>query len=113
MERVGTVLMGGIPDRVPGLPVLTSAARRITGVPFAEWAQDGELHAKCQLQAQELLGLEGMDVFVDLSVEAGDLGQEIVFPVDDTPHPIMIIPTSKPRMTIYRSKELIPPRVPA
>ena len=56
-------------------------------MPFAEWARDGELHAKCQLQAQELLGMEGMDVFVDLSVEAGDLGQEIVFPADDTPHP--------------------------
>jgi uroporphyrinogen decarboxylase len=66
---------------------MTGAARRITGVPFAEWAQDGELHAKCQLHAQELLGLEGMDVFVDLSVEAGDFGQEIVFPADDVPHP--------------------------
>ena len=87
LERVGTVLHGGIPDRVPGQPLVSGAARRVYGVTYAEWAQDGELAAKCQLQAQELLGLEGMGAFIDLSVEAGDLGQEIVFPMERTPHP--------------------------
>jgi uroporphyrinogen decarboxylase len=66
---------------------VSSAARRVYGVTYAEWAQNGELAAKCQLQAQELLGFDGMGAFVDLSVEAGDLGQEMVFPVDSTPHP--------------------------
>jgi len=87
LERVGTVLQGGIPDRVPAAPLVCGASRRVYGVTYAEWAQDGELAAKCMLQAQELIGFDGMLTLVDLSVEAADLGQEMVFPVEDTPHP--------------------------
>ena len=87
LERVATVLQGGIPDRVPAAPLVCGAARRVYGVTYAEWAQDGELAAKCMLQAQELIGFDGMLTLVDLSVEAADLGQEMVFPVEDTPHP--------------------------
>ena len=39
------------------------------------------------LQAQELIGFDGMLTLVDLSVEAADFGQEMVFPIEDTPHP--------------------------
>lgn len=87
LERVGTVLQGGIPDRVPAAPLVCGASRRVYGVTYAEWAQDGELAAKCMLQAQELIGFDGILTLVDLSVEAADLGQEMVFPVEDTPHP--------------------------
>ena len=87
LERVGTVLQGGIPDHVPAQPVVFAAARRVYGVTYVEWAQDGELAAKCSLQAQVLLGFEGMGAFVDLSVEAAGFGQEVVYPVDDTPRP--------------------------
>lgn len=87
LERVGTVLQGGIPDRVPAAPLVCGASRRVYGVTYAEWAQDGELAAKCMLQAQELIGFDGILTLVDLSVEAADFGQEMVFPVENTPHP--------------------------
>jgi uroporphyrinogen decarboxylase len=39
------------------------------------------------LQAQDLIGFDGILTLVDLSVEAADLGQEMVFPIEDTAHP--------------------------
>ncbi|MGD1975155.1 MAG: uroporphyrinogen decarboxylase family protein [Desulfobacterales bacterium] len=87
LERVGTVLQGGIPDRVPAAPLICGAARRVYGVTYEEWAQDGELMAKSMVQAQELIGFDGILGLVDLSVEAADLGQKMVYPVEDTPHP--------------------------
>jgi uroporphyrinogen decarboxylase len=87
LERVGTVLQGGIPDRVPAAPLVCGAARRVYGITYEEWAQDGELMAKSMLQAQELIGFDGILGLVDLSVEAADLGQKMVYPIEDTPHP--------------------------
>jgi uroporphyrinogen decarboxylase len=59
LERVGAVIEGKLPDRVPVMPFMLGATRRAYGVTYAEWAQDGELAAKCQLQAQELIGYDG------------------------------------------------------
>ena len=87
LERVAAALQHKEADRVPAAPLVCGAARRVYGVTYAEWAQDGELAAKCMLQAQELIGFDGMLTLVDLSVEAADLGQEMVFPMEDTPHP--------------------------
>lgn len=87
LERIGTVLQGGIPDRVPAAPLICGASRRVYGTTYAEWSQDGELAAKCMLQAQELIGFDGILGLVDLSVEAADFGQEMVYPLEDTAHP--------------------------
>jgi uroporphyrinogen decarboxylase len=87
LERVASALQHKEADRVPAAPLVCGASRRVYGVTYAEWAQDGELAAKCMLQAQELIGFDGMLSLVDLSVEAADFGQEMVFPVEDTPHP--------------------------
>jgi uroporphyrinogen decarboxylase len=87
LERIATVLQGGIPDRVPAGPLVCGASRRVYGVTYEEWAQDGEIMAKSQMQAHDLIGYDGWLGLVDLSVEAADFGQEMVFPVEDTPHP--------------------------
>lgn len=87
LERVGTVLQGGIPDRVPAAPLVCGAARRVYGVTYEEWSQDGEIMAKSMLQAQDLIGFDGILGLVDLSVEAADFGQKMVYPVEDTAHP--------------------------
>ena len=87
LERVGTVLQGGIPDRVPTAPLVCGASRRIYGVTYDEWSQDGELMAKSMIQAQDLIGFDGFLGLVDLSVEAADFGQKMVFPIEDTAHP--------------------------
>ena len=87
LERVAAALQHKEADRVPAAPLVCGASRRVYGVTYAEWAQDGELAAKCQLQAQELIGYDGILTLVDLSVEAADFGQEMVYPLEDTPHP--------------------------
>lgn len=74
-------------DQVPCCPMICAASRRVYGVTYAEWAKDGELAAKCMLQAQELIGFDFFLTLVDLSVEAADFGQEVVFPMEGTPHP--------------------------
>ncbi|MEE9419682.1 MAG: uroporphyrinogen decarboxylase family protein [Desulfatiglandaceae bacterium] len=87
LERIGTALQHKEADRVPAGPLVCGAARRVYGVTYAEWAQDGELQGKSMVQAVELIGVDGCLQLVDLSVEAADLGQEIVFPEENTPHP--------------------------
>ena len=87
LERVVNALQHKEADRVPAAPLVCGASRRIYGVTYAEWAQDGEIQGKSMLQAQEVIGFDGCLTLVDLSVEAADLGQEVVFPTEDTPHP--------------------------
>lgn len=87
LERVETVLQGGIPDRVPAAPLICGAARRVYGCTYSEWSQDSELMAKSMIQAQELIGFDCILGLVDVSVEAADLGQKVLFPTEDTAHP--------------------------
>lgn len=87
LERVVEALQHREADRVPCAPLICGASRRVYGVTYAEWAKDGELAAKCMLQAQELIGHDAFLTLVDLSVEAADFGQEVVYPVENTPHP--------------------------
>lgn len=87
LERVGAALQFKEADRVPAAPLICGASRRVYGTTYAEWSQDGELAAKCMLQAHELIGFDGILTLVDLSVEAADLGQEMVYPLEDTAHP--------------------------
>lgn len=87
MERCVAALQHKEGDRVPCCPMIAGASRRVYGVSYAEWAQDGELQGKCMLQAQELVGFDFFLCLVDLSVEAADFGQEMVYPVENTPHP--------------------------
>lgn len=87
LERVASALQHKEADRVPAVPLVCGASRRVYGVTYDEWSKDGELAAKCMLQAQELIGFDGMLTLVDLSVEAADFGQEMVYPIEDTAHP--------------------------
>ncbi len=87
LERIGTVLQGGIPDRVPAAPLICGASRRVYGVTYEEWSQDGEIMAKSMIQAHDLIGFDGILGLVDLSVEAADLGQKMIYPIEDTAHP--------------------------
>ena len=68
-----------------GRPLVCGASRRVYGCTYAEWAQDGELMAKSMIQATELIQPDGVLTLVDLSVEAADFGQEVIYPIEDTP----------------------------
>lgn len=112
LERVATVLQGGIPDRVPACPLVCGASRRVYGVTYEEWSQDGEIMAKSMIQAQDLIGFDGILGLVDLSVEAADLGQSMVYPVEDTAHPDYNNPAIKTPDDYFKIEQIDPTKSP-
>jgi uroporphyrinogen decarboxylase len=83
LERVLAAIQMKEVDRVPCIPLVGGASRRVYGCGYEEWSTDGEIAAKSLLQAQSLLGFDAIVTEIDLNVEASDLGQEICFPDDD------------------------------
>ena len=87
LERCVAAIQFKEADRVPVCPIVCGVRRRVYGITYAEWAQDYELRAKSWIQSQQLFGYDAIVTLVDLSVEAADFGQEVVYPTEDTPHP--------------------------
>ncbi len=86
-ERISAALSFQEADRVPVIPLVCGASRRVDGLTYREWSRDPELAARSFLQAQELLGYDSMVTLADLSVEAAGFGAKIHYPLEDTPHP--------------------------
>ena len=118
LERVVLAMQHKEADRVPCAPLASGAARRVLGVTYAEYAQDADLAAQSQIQWVELTGSDAVCTFLDLSVEAADYGQEVKFPIEDTPqavfkHPFITstddyarLPVINPRKTTRMSVNL-------
>lgn len=87
IERLITTLRHREPDRVPCSPLVISGARRLTGVTMAEFATNPRTAADAISAAFELIGGEVVIPMIDLSVEAADFGQKIVYPVESTAYP--------------------------
>jgi len=87
LERILTTFRHKEPDRVPVTPVLCAGARQIAGVPFPEYAQDARKAAEVFSAGFEFVGGDLVILMLDLSVEASDFGQKILFPENSTPAP--------------------------
>ncbi|MEE9611078.1 MAG: uroporphyrinogen decarboxylase family protein [Desulfatiglandales bacterium] len=89
LERVAAALTFQEPDRVPVAPLVCGAAHRVAGITYGEWSRCDNVEAMVQghVDSIELLDLDGVVMLVDLSVEAGDFGCEVIFPEFDTAHP--------------------------
>jgi len=87
LERVLTTFRHKEPDRVPVTPILCSGARQITGTSFPEFALDAEKAADVYTAGFEFVGGDLVILLFDLSVEAADFGQAIIYPEDSTPRP--------------------------
>jgi len=87
LERVLTTFRHKEPDRVPVTPVLCSGARQIVGVPFPEYARSAERAAEVFAAGFEFVGGDLVILMLDLSVEAADFGQRMIYPEDSTPRP--------------------------
>ncbi len=86
LERALAALSYKKPDRVPVASLVCGASRRVLGVTYDKWSQDSELIATSLLQTHDLFNRE-FDIFVtlvDLSVEAGTLGQPVIYPIEST-----------------------------
>ena len=87
VERVLTAIQHKEPDRVPVTPLLNSAARQITGVSFPEYSLDADKTAEVFTAGFEFVGGDLVILLLDLSVEAADFGQKIIYPENSTARP--------------------------
>ncbi|MGQ9536483.1 MAG: uroporphyrinogen decarboxylase family protein [Actinomycetota bacterium] len=87
LERVLCAAFFKEPDRVPVAHFLLGAARRLTGISYREFSRQPEAAAEAYLAANEIIGGDVLYTVIDLSVEAADFGQEMVYPDTSTAHP--------------------------
>lgn len=87
LERVVLSLQHKEADRVPVYPILSGATRRLVGADYKTWANNAEVTAKAYIKATEQFGLDVIVTLTDLSVEAADFGQKLVYPENEAAHP--------------------------
>lgn len=87
LERVRLTLQHKEADHVPVYPLINSISRNYTGIDYATWSQNTELCAQSIIKATEQLNVDVICSLVDLSVEAADFGQKIIYPKDTAAHP--------------------------
>ncbi|MDT8272125.1 MAG: uroporphyrinogen decarboxylase family protein [Desulfomonilia bacterium] len=87
VERLITTLWHREPDRVPCCPLVISGSRRLIGASFPDFALKPETTARALMAAFDLIGGEVVIPMLDLSVEASDFGQTMIYPENSTPHP--------------------------
>ena len=117
IERVLLTLEGKETDRVPVCSLGAGCTRLTTGISFQQFSTDAHLAADALIAANRLVGDDIIFPFVDLSVEAADFGQKVIYPANTTAHPDyedllikvqddyerldVFDPTSSPRMSNY------------
>lgn len=87
LERVLVAVHHREPDRVPVFPFVLGGSRRLTGISYPELGREPAKTAEAYLAATEIIGGDALVSFIDLSVEAADFGQAMVYPEDTTAHP--------------------------
>lgn len=92
LERMLATIRHKTPDRVPVAPLANAVARRIIGVSFPEYSKSAEKAADVMTASVDFVGADFVVTLLDLSVEAADFGQEVLFPDHSTAHPNYLNP---------------------
>jgi uroporphyrinogen decarboxylase len=87
LERVALALQHKTPDRVPVYPLLNGISRHLVGANYRQWATDADTCAEAYIKITESEKLDIICTLTDLSVEAGDLGQDLNYPENEAAHP--------------------------
>lgn len=87
MERVLMTLKGEETDRVPVCSLAVGVSRKMTGTGFPDFSIRSDAAAESMILANQLVGDDVILCFTDLSVEAADFGQSIIYPDHSTAHP--------------------------
>lgn len=87
LERVNLTLQHKKADRVPVYPLINSVARKSLGISYEEWTRDVDLCAEAIIKTTDELDLDIITTLVDLSVEAADWGQEMLYFEDQAAAP--------------------------
>ena len=98
------------PTPIPCRPLIFSACRRFVGATCRDWALEPEITVKALMTGLDFLGVRPEDrpvaPWVDLSVEAADFGQKVIYPEESTPHPDYADPLIKD-VSDYRKLERV------
>jgi uroporphyrinogen decarboxylase len=86
IERIQAALSFEKPDRVPVIAQVFGHAAVLAGVPLSEYLRDGELLARCQMQALQRYGYDAVFALMDTSVETEAAGSILTCPRDRYPH---------------------------
>lgn len=84
VERVLTTIQHKEPDRVPVSPMAGAVGRQIRGIPFREYSLHAEKAAEVFTSTFQLVGGDLVVLMLDLSIEAADFGQKVIFPENST-----------------------------
>ncbi len=79
LERVTLCLQHKEADRVPVYPLINSVSRKTVGISYETWTKDVPLCAESIIRATDELDLDVICTLTDLSVEAADFGQELLY----------------------------------
>jgi uroporphyrinogen decarboxylase len=86
IERILAALSFRKPDRVPVIAQVFGHAAVLAGVPLREYLRDGELLARCQIQALNRYGYDAVFALMDTSVETEAAGSVLKYPRDRYPY---------------------------
>jgi len=78
-ERITAMLNKQPIDRVPVYPLINSISRLATGIDYEEWSKNVEKCAESIIKTTHELDLDCACTLVDLSVEASDFGQPLLY----------------------------------
>ena len=91
LERVLLTLQHKKVDHVPVYPLINSISRKYTNINYATWSKNTELCAESIIKATDYLDLDVICSLIDLSVEAADFGQKIIYPKNEAAYLILMI----------------------
>lgn len=86
VERVKAALSFERPDRVPVIAQVFGLAAVLAGVSLRDYIRDGELLARCQIQALNRYDYDAVFALMDTSVETEAAGSVLSYPRDRYPH---------------------------
>ncbi len=79
IERIMLTLQHKEADHIPVYPLINSVSRKTMGITYEEWTKDVHKCAESIIRATDEIGVDCICTLVDLSVEAADWGQELVY----------------------------------
>jgi uroporphyrinogen decarboxylase len=87
MERVVATIKGEETDRPPVCCLTVGVTRHTIGCSYPEFSRDSEIAAQAMVMTNRLVKDDILLCFTDLSVEAADFGQDVIYPEHSTAHP--------------------------
>ena len=80
IERIQTVMAGGIPDRVPVMTHNFLMAAREAGVTMAQYRSSADVIANTLIQACQRYDTDGILLDVDTALLASACGGDVIYP---------------------------------